>query len=507
MTASVSPREESTTIGLPNNDIGKDRIGIVDIGSNTVRLVVYDAPARLPVPIFNERVACGLGIGMGSTGRLNPEGVELARQCLARFCGLAKEMQVDQFKMLATAAVRDAEDGEEFARNIEDTCGFPVQILSGEEEARLGAAGIIGGSPSADGLFGDMGGGSLDLVSLDHGKFGHSVTLPLGHLRITEDAEGNPKKAQRIIDTHLDQVPWLGDISGRSFYAVGGTWRALARVYIEQVDYPLHMIDNFTVGVKEARDLTRVISRLSPNSLEQMSGVARRRSDTLPLASLVLNRLLKRTKPTELIFSGYGLREGQFFDLLPDDLKRQDPLIAACEGFAQRGGRFSAHGDEISDWIAPLFRNVSESDFRLIKAAALLSDIGWTEHPDYRALHAFIRILRLPIAGVTHRERVLLALSIFVRYNGKRRQFEVRQVRALLEEDDDHLAAVLGHALRLAHTVSGGVPGLLPRTKLSLDAGEIRLNLGSDRQLFFGEAVERLMDGLAKFLKVRPVIS
>jgi len=485
---------------------GHGRIGIVDIGSNTVRLVVFDAPARLPIPIFNERVACRLGKGIGQTGKLNPDGVEQAMQCLARFCGLAREMDVEQFKMLATAAVREAADGKKFVKQLERICGFKVQVLSGEAEAHMGASGILGGSPNADGLFGDMGGGSLDLVSLDKGGYGKSVTLPLGHLRITEDAGGSPDKASKIIEKHLKKLPWLEATSGRNFYAVGGTWRAIARIYIDQIDYPLRVIDNFTMNVKDALELTKVIAGLSSSSLEQMSGVARRRADTLPLAALVMNRLLEMGQPEQVVFSGYGLREGQFFQMLPENLKQQDPLISACEGFAKRSGRFSIHGEEISEWILPVFPGVEDDDARLIRAAALMSDIGWTEHPDYRALHSFIRSLRLPIAGITHRERILLALSIFVRYNGKRRQYEVRQVRKLLQEDDDHMAIVLGLALRLSHTISGGVPGLLPRTKLVLKGNKLTLNLGEDRKLFMGIAVERLMNDLSGALQVEPVV-
>lgn len=504
---SVAAQIVDETVG-PSADpgFGQGRIGIVDVGSNTVRLVVFDAPARLPIPIFNERVACRLGKGIGKSGKLDPEGVEQALQCLARFCGLAREMQVEQFKMLATAAVREAADGEEFVRRVEETCSFKVQVLSGEAEAHMGASGILGGSPNADGLFGDMGGGSLDLVSLDKGDYGKSETLPLGHLRITEDAGGNPDKANKLIEKHLRKLTWLEDNAGRNFYAVGGTWRAIARIYIEQIDYPLRVIDNFTMNVNDALELTKVLSGLSSSSLEQMSGVARRRADTLPLAALVMNKLLEKSRPDRVVFSGYGLREGQFFEMLPDELKQQDPLISACEGFARRSGRFSVHGEEMAEWILPVFPGVSSDDARLIRAAALMSDIGWTEHPDYRALHSFIRSLRLPIAGITHRERIMLALSIFVRYNGKRRQYEVRQVRKLLQEEDDHMAIVLGLALRLSHTISGGVPGLLSRTKLALEGNKLTLNLGEDRKLFMGIAVERLMNDLSSALQVEPVV-
>ena len=492
-----------TSTGDSANISMAGRIGIVDIGSNTVRLVVYDAPARLPVPIFNERVACELGKGLGQTGRLNPEGVELAMRTLGRFTNLVREMKVERFVLLATAAVRDSSDGNEFVEDIKRRFGFPVRVLSGTEEARLGAMGILGGSPKADGISGDMGGGSLDLVSLDIGEFGKSATLPLGHLRVAEDSGNNPSRARDLIARQFDDCNWLGDAPGRTLYAVGGAWRAIARIYIDQTKYPLSVLDNFTVDAEEARSFVQLIGGQSPKSLEQTIGVARRRADTLPFAALVLDRLLEVTRPKQLIFSGYGLREGQFFEMLPPEMKNEDPLISACEGFAIRSGRFSVHGEEIASWMGPLFKDESENYHRLCHAAALLSDIGWTEHPDYRALHSFIRVLRLPISGVTHRQRIMLALAVFVRYNGKRKQYEVRQVRDLLSEKDQHRASVMGVALRFAHLLSGGIPGILPRTKLKISKTKLKLTVDDASRVLIGEAVEKLFDEMADMLELK----
>ena len=486
---------------------GSGRIGIVDIGSNTVRMVVYDAPARLPVPIFNERVSCQLGKGIGKSGKLNPEGVKLAFRTLARFAALARQMPVEKFKMVATAAVRDASDGADFAKEVQRRFGFPVEILSGEEEARLGAMGILGGVKDADGLFGDLGGGSLDLVLLENGHFRKSATVPLGHLRLAEDSGGSMNTARTLIDKALAEIPWLREAAGHNFYAVGGACRSLARIYVEQTDYPLHVLDYLTISAKPALELTKLIAGQSPASLERMSSVARRRADTLPFASLAINRLLDISKAKALVFSGFGLREGLFFEQLPPTLRRGDPLVAVCEGFAQRGGRFAVHGEEIYNWMAPVLTDLDEGDHRLVLAAALLSDIGWTEHPDYRALHAFLRVLRFPIAGITHRERVILALAIFYRYNGRRRQPEVQAVRPLLSDDDQQNAEVIGLALRLAHVLSGGVPDVLPRSKLSLTSNRLTMKLEGDAKELSGEGVQRIFDDLAEQLGVKGEIA
>ncbi len=146
------------------------------------------------------------------------------------------------------------------------------------------------------------------------------------------------------------------------------------------------------------------------------------------------------------------------------------------------------------------------ADLRIFRAASLLSDIGWTEHPDYRALHAFIRVLRFPIAGLTHRERVMLALAIFVRYNGRISQYDVKRVLPLILPEDQHQATVVGMALRLAHVFSGGIPGLLPQSKLTNVDGELDLRLDAGVDSFAGSAAQRVLKQLSDILKSEPDI-
>lgn len=478
------------------------RVGVIDIGSNSVRLVVYDGPARLPVPIFNERISCRLGRGIAQTGTLDPEGVALAIQTLTRFCNLAQELGIERLELLGTAAVRDASDGPDFTRRVEAMFDRPVRVLSGAEEARLGALGIISGLPEADGTVGELGGGSLDLVALSRGEFGPSATLPLGHLRLSEESGGDIEHADEIITGHLAGLDWLEDMAGHDFFAVGGACRAIARISIGQSEYPLRVLDNYTIDVETAIELTHVISRLGSESLAQLDGVARRRADTLPFAALAMCRLLEKIRPRALVFSGYSMREGKLYEMLPEPLKRQDPLITACEEFARRGGRFTIHGDETMDWMDPLFAEETAYDRRLRQAASLLSDIGWNEHPDYRALHAFLRVLRFPVAGLSHRDRILLAVETYIRYNGSRREEEVSAVRRLLTEEDEHYATLVGLSLRLAHVLSGGVPGLLSRTELKLTKGRLVLRLSPDQDLFTSDAVERLFRSLAQTVGV-----
>ena len=279
------------TAGAPEmrDPLDRGRVGIIDVGSNSIRLVVYERASRAPLPVFNEKVLCGLARGLDATGRLNPEGVEMALANIDRFMILAHNMKVTSLDLLATAAVRDAADGADFMREITSRSGIVAHTVSGQDEARFSGNGVICGMPDADGVMGDLGGGSLELAALGNGQLGASSTLPVGPLRLMSSGRGDPKKA--IVEA-IESVRWLREEQGKTFYAVGGAWRAFARLHMEQAGYPLHIIHQYEIPADEARAVARLIAVQSAKSLEKMPGVSRRRVDTLPLSCLALDRLL-----------------------------------------------------------------------------------------------------------------------------------------------------------------------------------------------------------------------
>ena len=476
-------------------------VAVVDIGSNTVRLVVYDAPTRLPFPVFNEKAECGLVRGLNETGYLNPNGVEEAIRSLQRFSLLSQSMNVEKMTLLATAAVREARDGQAFVERISMTLGLDVRVLSGEEEARLSAFGLLSGRRLIDGLVADIGGGSVDLVEVRRGQFGRSGTLPMGHLRLRERSRENGIEAMRIVTEALHQLPWLSNTQGRNLFLVGGGCRALARVFIAQANYPLHVVDGYKIRRGDARRLCKVIVGMGPRSKWGVSDISKGRLASLPFVASVVNGLLDVCRAKKAVFSGFGMREGQLLEMLPPEVRDQDPLLSGCASMTERTGRFSMTGHEIYTWLAPLFPKKRDAESRLRMAACMLSDIGWSEHPDYRAEHAFLRALRLPFAGLSHHDRVFLAFSLFFRYEGVPDNPTVVPAMALLEENDLERAETLGKALRLAYTLSGAAPSLLPMTNLELANEELILNLSGDeprdREIFTSVAVEQRLKSLA----------
>lgn len=479
-----------------------ERIAVIDIGSNSIRLVVYDGVKRAPLPVFNEKVLCGLGRGVARTGQLHPEGKRQAVENLTRFRQLADGMRVGRIDVLATAAVREAADGAAFIEEVERTAGLTIRIVAGEDEARLAALGVLSGTPEAVGLVGDMGGGSLELVQVDAGGMRNHVTLPLGPLRLMEQGTTRHNAIVRYVDQQLEDRGWLAQIRGQSFYPVGGSWRALAKLHMEHVNHPVHIIHHYTIAAAEARDFAAFLATQSKSSLEKMPGGSRRRIDTLPYAALVFERLLRAAGPARVVFSAYGLREGHMFSLLPPEEQRRDPLIAACTDLAERMGRSSAT-ETLFSWTDGLFAGEDEAMRRLREASCHLSDIAWAEHPDYRAELAYLRILRFPFPSVDHGERAFLALVGHARYAGSLESPALLAARGMVSEGMVAKALVLGLALRLGHTLTGGAASLLSRTTLKPAGDDLLLTLPEDGSVMAGEVVERRVNALAAALNRR----
>lgn len=483
------------------------RYGVIDVGSNSIRLVIYDKLSRSPSPVFNERVLCGLGRGIARTGRLNAEGRERALENLARFILLARHMGVVNTDILATAAVREASDGSKFVAEAERRCKAKIRVLSGEEEARLSALGVLSGAPGADGMMGDLGGGSLELVGLKAGSINNQETLPFGPLRLMESSDGVPKRSRDFVDETLAKLSWLPECEGRTFYAVGGAWRAIARLHMEQTHYPLHVIHHYRVPREEMIDFCRLITGQSRKSLEAMTpSVSRKRLETLPYAALVLHRVLRASGPSHIVFSALGIREGRIFSLLPEAVRREDPLLSAVAGLALVDSRFEPIGDELYQWMAPLFAHEDQANARLRRAACHLSDIAWREHPDYRAEHGYLRILRMPVSGIDHPSRAFMALAVYVRYGGKISETHTHGARVLLDADRVDQAARIGHAIRVGIAVSGGVPAVLRQTTLELDKDHLTLLLPSDVADLKGEQMERRFEALGESFDRKPAI-
>jgi exopolyphosphatase / guanosine-5'-triphosphate,3'-diphosphate pyrophosphatase len=480
---------------------GLPRCAVVDLGSNSVRLVVYEGLGRNPMSIFNEKAVLRLGRGLQATGLLDNDGMAQAMTILHRYRAVAHAMAAHPIEILATAAVRDARNGSDFVRQIRSRMpDVPVRILSGVEEAEFSSDGLLCGIPEADGLLADIGGGSLELVRMDRGKRGNALTLPLGVIRLSEQSGGDHANARLIVEGAFRTIGWLNEISGRDLYLVGGAWRALARIDMARTDYSLRMVHHYTIGRDEARELCARILGASSRELAQMAGISRRRVEDLPFAAVVLRRLLRMSGARGVVFSASGLREGWLMRQLPAGVRSEDSLLAAGRDLASLYGRDPTLPPALRDWTAPLFPNESAQAARLREAACWMSDVGSHDHPEFRPEQAFLRVLRQPGIGLDHPSRAYLGLTIALRYEADSAAPFLLPVRGLLDPMTAKRAEILGMALRLAYTLSAGTPDLLAGTRLAVEGRRLVLRLAENSGVFAGEAVVRRLTRLAQSL-------
>lgn len=477
---------------------------VIDIGSNSVRLVIYRIEGRAIWTLFNEKALAGLGRDLASTGRLSREGVETALRSLRRFKLVLGGWDVRDVVVVATAAVRDARDGKAFVQRVQGETGFEVRILSGEEEARYAALGVVAGHPAARGVVGDLGGSSLELTPL--ARPGAGVTLPLGPLALGAPRPIDVNKVRRKADAAL--APLVGTYSSPEFHAVGGAWRNLGLLHMAMADYPLHVAHQYEMSRSDAIDVARFVARQSKNSLEGIEGLSKKRFDTLPYAAVVLETLIERLAVQTVVVSAFGLREGLLFEAMSEDSRAKDPLIEGCDALTAAPGGFASQGPALEAWVGPIFAGLEnmfgDRDPVLIAAACRLADLGARLHPDHRADLAFDQVLRAPIAGMSHAERAFLACAAFSRHTSATTHPEQHVVSRLLTPDRRHRARTLGAAVRLGCDVAGRNPDILAH--LHVDLTPERLSLRADRgweDMLLGEQTIKRAGTLAQVLKVK----
>jgi exopolyphosphatase/guanosine-5'-triphosphate,3'-diphosphate pyrophosphatase len=487
-------------------------VGVIDIGSNSVRLVVYEGAVRSLTPIFNEKVLCGLGREIASRGRMDEGSIRRALEALTRFRTILTILKVKYVRAIATAACREAVNGPEFIGQAERALGTKIQVLSGQQEAQLAASGILMGFRSPDGFAGDLGGGSLEIIDVAGEALRQAATLPLGGLRLIDASGGLVDKAIGIVNEHISGVPWRGKGRGRKFYAVGGTWRAIARLHMTENDYPLHVMHGYSMATEDAIEFCEDIRKAKKlSAMRGVSDIPRPRREVLPFGALVLEQLLEELQPSEVLFSVFGIREGLVYGLLSENERRKDPLLSFCADYARLRSRSPEHAAELCTWTDALFEtpgpSETEEEKRLRYAACLLSDISWRAHPDYRGEQSLILIAQSALGGIDHPGRGFLALAIYFRHVGAGREAEDEQsdmpsgrLREIVPKKLYKRARIIGAAIRAAHMLSIGRPGIIDEIPVSYDRSKLVLTLPKAHAALDGERVRRRFGVLAQLL-------
>ena len=469
-------------------------VGIIDIGSNSVRFVAYGGAARVPSHLFNEKVTAALGRGIERDGKLDEESSARALAAIARYHQLGREMRLRTLHTVATAAVREASNGAAFLKQVA-AIGLKPRILPGEEEAQLAGMGVLSAMPDARGVVADLGGGSLELIQVDGGKLGAGLSLPLGVLRVGDSP--NRKKIAAAIRKEMKGTALDASLASSSLHLVGGSFRALARLDLHEVDHPLPIVHGHKLTPERVVALERIIATTTLAELKERSGLSSSRVNALPAATVILDALIDVFAPGEVIFSSFGLREGLLYRELDAATRAQDPLIAAALEVGDRLGRFGDHGATIDAWIDPLFPDDDPPARRLRLAACLMSDFAWNAHPDFRAERAVDLALHGNWVGIDAHGRAVLGRTLSAAFGGDK-GFDGR-VAALLDAREEERCAAWGRAIRLAQRVSGGTEAL-SRTSIALKGETIVLDVPTRHAALVGEAVEQRLRQLGKTL-------
>ena len=455
---------------------------MLDIGSNSIRFVVYDIYGFHFTPVYNEKVLAGLGRGLKETGRLSEEGKRTALDVLARFKAIADARGLGPIRIAATAAMREADDAPDFIQDIRSRTGLVVEPISGPEEARLSALGLLAGDPKATGLAADLGGASLELIRLDNGQPGERISLPLGPFEaVGADLRGADYAALKP-QIEAELAPALARLGGvKALHLIGGAWRNLANIHMGRSLYPLRTLQNYRVDPLDAALLSRWAYSEGRGLLFDWPGLRQQRAETLPYSGLLLACLLDGLRPDRVEVSLTGLREGVVVDSLPESVRARDPLLDGCRDFATGMLQSEYFGRPLMDLVDSIGAVLPlafdpDSDARLRKAACLLAGLGKNLHPDYRAELVFENVLYAPIAGLSHPMRVWLALTQFRSVSRSRTPPNARAVELLLKPEQVRAAEALGDVIRLAIVATGRTPELVRELSLSVKDGLLDLD-------------------------------
>lgn len=485
----------------------EDRCAIIDIGSNSIRLVVYQSRTRIPAAMFNEKVMAGLGRGLSERGRMGDGAIATAIAGLKRFAALTRAMGITNVRTVATAAVREAKNGPDFIARVFDECDLVIEVMDGEAEARAAAMGLVSGIPDADGVVGDLGGGSLELIRVKNGEMGNRISLPIGALRMDAVRKRDKRALGPFIAKALDKVKWADEGWGKPFYMVGGSWRALAQIHIWMTDHPLPIVHQYELPASAPAKMFRSLAHTDLATLKQVPHLSTSRLPTLPGAAMLLAAVVKKLGASRVIASGFGLREGLLYSDLPEAERAQDPLITAARAEGARQGRFAEHGDMLFAWMDPLFADEPAMVRRLRLAACLLSDIAWRAHPDFRPERGVDVALHGNWVAVTAGERAALAVALHHCFGGSSDAPVMATLLRLCPPALMAHARAWGLALRLGQRLTGGTAVALAASQLERSGGTLLLKLEAGHADLAGDAVQRRLKLLASWLGLEAKIA
>lgn len=476
-------------------------VAVIDIGSNSIRIVIYNGINVNPLKILNEKVFCGLAKGMNKTKYLNKEGIEKAYAALERFTFLSQIHKVKSLFVFATSAVRDAIDGPSFIEEINKKYNINIDVLSPKKEAEYATYGIISSMFNPQGMVADLGGGSVEFISVENKSLKNIYSFPIGALR-----SSNCKDKNQLIEDTLSSFPVNKILKGYNLYAVGGAFRNLAKMYIKQQEYPLKIIHNYKISADDFYPFLDKISKLPKSVLQNnFPDISKKRIEVLPYAALMIKKIISKGEPENIIFSTHGVREGFIYSKLDEKQKSLDPLIVKCEDLAELVYIDNKYAYELLDWILNIFLEKTTVEKRILLAICMLSDVARGDMRSYRADLIYNKITDTNFISVNHKERVFIAKTLFFRYKGSLNKIK-DECKLLLTPEEIMFSYRLGLSIRLANSLSNCCTNILKHTPVSVKNEELVLKFSKKYKLITGDIVEKRLNDLAETINCYPVI-
>lgn len=473
------------------------RSAVIDIGSNSVRLVVYAGHKRIPSIIFNEKVMAGLGSELSTTGNIGVENFETAMNALRRFKILCREFRVDAIHVIATAAVRDAHNGPDFVTAAKEI-GLDIQIIDGQQEAIYSANGVMSAFPKQDGIMADLGGGSLEIAQIENSQIIQKISVPMGVLRVQSLFEQGYVHLNVRFMEFIAKLGWREVADVKALFLVGGSWRALAHIDMADMNYPLRVVDQYKVDLDRAVNMNSMLDYHADDNLNSSLNISSSRIKTLPQAAGLMRCVCEYFKPAKVNISAFGLREGILFSQLSEVEKRLDPLLVATNEFALTQRRFHGQRSDLDAWIAPIFTDDGAAMARIRQAFCNLGDVAWRANPNFRAEWALEIGLHGSWTAMSGSERDILGQALYSSYRGGPVKYPGGG--KLANKDDMERAIAWGLAVRLAQRLSGGRSGTLSHSHIAKEGDTLVLNIESIYHDICGEAVIKRLRQLASFL-------
>ena len=474
------------------------REAVIDLGSNSIRMLIYEDFEKSQIPIFNEKAVCSLGNSLELTGKLDPLGVQYSISVLERFKNILNNSKVNSVNIFATAAVRDAKDGPYFKSVVEKIFDNEIEVLTGEQEAERSALGVILGFEKVNGIVADLGGGSLELAKVKNGVIEKKASLPIGILRLfNRPKKKKSKKISDIISENLSSVNWLKKTKVKNLYVVGGVWRTLLKADIFLKKYPLNVLHQYQLTGEDALSLCHRLDDKKKLSSLKVDQITKSRTNYVPIATNILKQLLLLTAPEKLLCSISGVREGTLITKSGYKLTEQDLLDNFIEYSAFRTGDYGENYLKYYNFIKDIFSDNENFPTRLLKPTCSLSNMDWGLGAYQKAELVFAQILNTPALSLSHSDRIKIALAGFWRHCSVK-YYPDRDYVSLLSNNEILIARQVGAALRLASGIAAISTIFLDNLSLTKKGNTIIFSVPNQHSQIVTKSVQKRLKSLSK---------